>query len=220
MNKTAIVLGATGLVGSHLVEALIDDDTFNLIRIFSRRSLENNSPKIKEYLVDFDHPDTFKKDITGDVLFSTMGTTIRTAGSKEAQYKVDYTYQYEIARAAAENGVKTYVLVSSAGANSRSRFFYMRIKGELDNAVKSLSFSNISIIRPATLMGKRNENRAGEKLVIQLTDIFATLVPGLRKYRPIPAKTVADAMIKAASQKKPAPFVIYSFAEVYSLADQ
>jgi len=137
----------------------------------------------------------------------------------ELQYKVDFTYQYEIARVAAENGVKTYVLVSSAGANAQSRFFYMRMKGELDSIVKSLPFRNITIIRPATLMGNRNEKRAGEKLAINITNIMAKLIPGLRKYRPIPANVVADAMIRAVEQKHTNPYTIYSYTEVFKLAD-
>lgn len=218
MSKTAIVIGATGLVGSHLVQLLLENIEFKLIKIFTRRSLGLESNKIKEFIVDFDNIDSFRKDLTGDTLFSSMGSTIKSAGSKEKQYKIDFTYQYEIANVAAVNGVNNYVLVSSAGANAKSRFFYMRMKGELDEAVKGLDFSNISIIRPASLDGNRNEERTGEKIAIKVTSGMAKLIPGLKKYRPIHANIVAKAMINANNQDNYAKYTIYSYEDVFQLA--
>lgn len=218
MNKTAIVIGATGLVGTQLVQQLINHNNYGVIKIFTRRSIENKNSKIKEYIVDFDDINSFKHEITGDTLFSTMGTTIKTAGSKEAQYKVDYNYQYEFARIAADNGIKNYVLVSSAGADDQSKFFYMRMKGELELAVKALPFQSVSIIRPATLVGERPEKRAGEKVAIKVTSAMAGIIPGLKKYRPIKGSIVATAMINALQRDDLKKFQIYSFEEVFELA--
>lgn len=218
MKKTAMVIGGSGLVGSHLVEQLLVKDEYETIKVFGRRSVFSSTPKVKEIIVDFDHPESFSDKLQGDVLFSSMGTTIRTAGSKDAQYKVDFTYQYEVARAAAKNGVTHYVLVSSAGANPESRFFYMKMKGELEEEVKKLGFKHITIIRPATLKGDRNETRAGEKAAIVVTGFLAGLIPGIKKYRPIHASTVAEAMINAVTKKDASRFCIYSYEEVFTLA--
>lgn len=218
MNKTAIVIGATGLVGSHLVRLLLENNDYDIIKVFGRRRLEMENPKLKEFVVDFDDPSSFEKDITGDVLYSSLGTTIRQAGSKDAQYKVDYTYQLEVAKAAADNGVKSYVLVSSAGANPNARFFYMRMKGELDETVKSLSFRDIAIIRPSTLLGERDERRAGEKVAIKVTHFFTRLIPGLKKYRPIHAHIVANAMVNAAGRKKLPHYQVFAYQDVFDLA--
>lgn len=218
MDKTAIVIGATGMVGAQLIQLLLENEEYKLIKIFSRRSIELTNPKIKEYIVDFDNLKSFVDKINGDVLFSTMGTTIRAAGSKEAQYKVDYTYQFEVAKAAAENGVNSYVLVSSAGANARSKFFYMRMKGKLDESVKMLPFKNISIIRPASLVGERAEKRAGEKLAIHVTNAMVKIIPGIKKYRPIHSREVAEAMINVAEMRNKDNYKIFAYDDVFKLA--
>src|SRR5687767_13921512 len=125
-SRTAIVIGATGLVGTALVKQLIEDDRFDRIKILGRRSSGVQHPKIEEHVIDFDQPKSWSHFVKGDVLFSALGTTLRTAGSKEAQYKIDHNYQYEVAKAAAANGVPVYVLVSAAMADPRSRIFYSR----------------------------------------------------------------------------------------------
>jgi uncharacterized protein YbjT (DUF2867 family) len=152
------------------------------------------------------------------VLFSTLGTTLRKAGSKEAQYKIDYTYQYEVAKAAAGNGVPQYVLVSSAGAAPQSRVFYSRMKGELEEAVKRLPFSFIHILQPGILEGTRAEFRLGERIGIAVLSVVGAL-PGLQKYRPIPAQTVARAMIQAAFREKEKQ-VVWTLEDVFKLAQK
>jgi uncharacterized protein YbjT (DUF2867 family) len=199
--KTALVIGATGLVGSELVNLLLADDRFEKVVVFVRRSTGRPHAKLEEHLVNFDAIDTWKPLLTGDVLFSTLGTTLKQAGSKDAQYKIDFTYQYEVAKAAAENGVKQYVLISSAGASPQSRIFYSRMKGELEQAVKQLSFSHIHILQPGILQGDRKESRPGEGIGLAIASALR-FIPGLKKYRPVPAKTVAQAMVNAAFRQQ------------------
>ncbi len=216
--KTAIVVGATGLIGSNLVQQLLKNKNFAAIKVFTRRSLEIDDPKLQVHLVNFDQLDQWKNELTGDILFSSMGTTIRKAGSKEVQYKIDYTYQYETALAAANNGVQTYCLVSSAGANPKSSVFYSKMKGKLDEAVKSLPFQHIFIFRPSILQGERNESRIGEKIGLILAKFF-TKIPGLTKYKPIPGHTVAKAMIRLAEMAGQRPKIeILTLDEIFEFA--
>ena len=196
MMRTAIVIGATGLVGRHLTEQLLRDRRFELVKIFVRRSTGINNSKLQEHVVDFVNPDGWKKLVTGDVLYSAMGTTLRQAGSKEAQYKTDYTYQYQVAKVAAANGVPEYVLVSAAGSSPDSSVFYSRIKGELERDVQKLPFETIHIIRPGMLAGEREKVRTGEQLGVGVLNIIS-LIPGLKKLRPIQGGEVARAMLNA-----------------------
>jgi uncharacterized protein YbjT (DUF2867 family) len=220
MRKTAIILGATGLVGSHLLMLLLDDDRYENVKVFVRRSVGFEHPKLIQHIVEFDHPDEWNGLVMGDELFSCLGTTIKAAGSKEAQYRVDYTYQYRVAQTAAENGVMTYVLVSSSGADPRSRFFYPRIKGELDRDVRELPFQTVRIIKPSVLVGERQEKRPGEIMAVVLGNLLTPLIPPLKKYRPIPAAIVAQAMISAANDKSSPKFCEYELAEVFELAQK
>lgn len=194
--KTAIVIGATGLVGSRLVALLLKDTRFEKVKVLVRRSLNIPNDKLEEHIVNFDEPDTWKKSVTGDVLYSAMGTTRRAAGSKEVQYKIDYNYQYQAAKIAAANDVKEYVLVSAAGSSPDSKIFYSRMKGELERDIKKLPFETIHIIRPGMLAGERVEVRTGEKLGIGVMNVLS-MVPGLGKLKPIQGEEVAKAMINA-----------------------
>jgi len=215
MGKTAIVIGATGLVGSHVIKELLNDDFYSLVKVFTRRSLGYSNPKLKEYTCDFDQLDQIKNEITGDVLFSAMGTTLKQAGSKEQQYKVDYTYQYEFAKMAAQNGVKQYVLVSSMSANAHSKGFYLRIKGELEEAIQKLSFEKICILQPSGLMGKRPTKRKREELGIAVINSLVKFIPGLRKYRGIEGVIVAKAMINLSKQSITDKVMIISLDQIF-----
>lgn len=195
-NLTAIVIGATGLVGRHLIQELVNDQRFDKIKVFSRRSPEIESPQIEEHLIDFDRLEDYKSHIQGDVLFSCMGTTIKTAGSKEVQYKVDYTYQFRMAQFASENGVPDYVLVSSTGANPDSGVFYSRMKGELERDVKELGFQRCILIRPSVLMGERPEFRLGEVIGGKVINTLAAVLPFLKKYKGILGQDVAKSMLE------------------------
>ena len=215
MLKKAIVIGATGMVGTQLIKLLIENPDYSEIISFVRRSGGIISPRLTEHVIDFDKPETWKGLVKGNVLFSSLGTTIAQAKTKDAQYKVDFTYQFNVAKIAAENGVTKYVLISSAGANPESKVFYVKMKGELEKAIQSLPFDIISVIKPGLLAGDRIENRPVEK-------IGYTLLNGLNKlgmfkrYKPIQASIVAKAMVNAAKAKKSGS---YTLDEVFKLAE-
>lgn len=199
MGKKAILIGATGLVGSHILKLILADERYDSLMVFHRRNTGVSHPKLTEHIIDFDDKESWKTLVSGDHLFSAMGTTLKKAGSKDAQYKIDYTYQYEFAKIASENGVSNYALISSLGANSDSGSFYSRIKGELDVAVQALSFDNTLILRPSFLDGNRDEFRLGERIGIAVAKVVCK-IPGLRKYHPINAETVAKAMIEGVNK--------------------
>ncbi len=201
MEKKAILIGATGLVGSHVLQLLLSDERYESVKVLHRRSTGTSHPKLTEHIIDFDDQESWKPLVTGDHLFSTLGTTLKKAGSKDAQYKIDYTYQYNFAKIASENGDSSYALVSSLGANPDSGSFYPRIKGELDEAVQKLSFDNTLILRPSFLDGSRDEFRLGERIGIAIAKVVCK-IPGLKKYHPIKAETVAKAMIEGLNSKQ------------------
>ena len=195
--KTAIVLGASGLVGTELVHQLLNSVEFGEVKIFVRRTLEISHPKLEEHIIDFDNLSSWKQKLVGYALFSCMGTTIKTAGSKEKQYMVDFTYPYNCIEAAIENGTKQIILVSSIGAKETSSNFYLRIKGELEEAVKKLNPSNFIVFRPSILDGNRVENRPAEYLAIKIMRILGKL-PFLKKYDPTLVRDLAGCMIRLA----------------------
>ena len=216
--KTAIVIGATGLVGSNLVKQLFEDDQFGNIITFTRRKTGLSHEKLEEYVIDFNIPDSWQHLVKGDVLFSALGTTIKTAGSQQAQYLVDYTYQFNVAKAASDNGVPAYVLVSSAQASPKSRIFYSRMKGELERDVKTLAFKQIRILQPGPLEGDRPENRTGEKVGVFLLHALNNL--GLfRRYKPIGGDIVARAMRALSHQDGPSQQV-YVLDTLFTLAGE
>jgi uncharacterized protein YbjT (DUF2867 family) len=214
--KTAIVLGATGMVGSALVQQLLQDDAYSKVKVFVRRSTQIHHPKLEEHIIDFDQPAGWWKQVTGDVLFSAFGTTIRKAGSQEAQYKVDYTYQYQMAEAAASNDVPIYVLVSAAYASPDSKIFYSRIKGELERDVRKLPFRSVHFLQPGMLAGHRHEVRIGEKMGIMVMTMVSW-IPVLRRFKPIQAAEVARAMIHAAARPYGGTST-YTMGKVFRLA--
>ncbi len=147
-------------------------------------------------MVDFDHPEQWAGELTGDVLFSTLGTTIRAAGSQPAQWKVDYTYQLQAAQSARKNGVPVYALVSSVGADAKSMIFYSKMKGALDRDVQALGFEGCFILRPPSLI-RKGSDRLGEKIGVVALRAF-NAIGLLRNFTPMPTEAVAAAMIRLA----------------------
>ena len=139
------------MVGKYLVQLLLEDNRFDKVRIFVRKDTEIKHQKLEQQIVDFNNVESWSKHLKGDVLFSALGTTLKRAGSKEKQYDIDVVLNRNFAKAAKENGIENYVLVSSIGANSKSKVFYLHIKGKLDDFVSTLGFKNLVIIRPASL---------------------------------------------------------------------
>jgi uncharacterized protein YbjT (DUF2867 family) len=218
--KKAIVIGATGLIGKHLTKLLLANSAYSTVKVFVRRPLNISNPKLEEHIVDFNEIEKWKSNISGDELFSAMGTTIRKAKSTTVQYKVDVTYQYEFAKAASENGVKNYFLVSSAGANAKSKLFYLRIKGELEEKVKLLPFNKLRIFRPSLLLGERDEKRFGEKTAERLLKIVVLIFPFLKNQRPIEGEKVARAMIVSANDSGTEKIKIFELSEIFQLAEK
>lgn len=212
---SANVIGATGLVGKQLVQQLLNDERFEKVRIFVRRETSLKHPKLEQLIVDFAKTEIWEKQLTGDVLFSALGTTLKQAGSKEKQWEIDYTFNLNFAKKAKENGIENYVLVSSVGANSKSSIFYTKMKGELDEAVAKIGFSNLVILRPASLTGPRENRRMAEEITVPVLNILTRFI--MKNYRPISGETVAKAMINAVFRKN-TNITIYEGAEVFNLA--
>lgn len=215
--KTALVIGASGLVGSFVTLKLLGDDRYDKVKVFVRRSLGVKHAKLDEHIVSFEKIESWKELLNGDELYSALGTTIKKAGSKEAQYKIDFTFQYEIAKAASENNVKKYLLVSSVGADYKSSNFYLRTKGNLDEKVQQLNFERIRIFRPSILIGLRSETRLGETLGIKIAGVITKIIPALKKYKPIKASLVAEAMIKSANQTTSEKIKIFQSDEIFNI---
>ncbi len=215
-DLTALVIGATGATGKELVKLLLEDESFANVKIFIRKEIDLTHQKLKKHLVDFERHDDWKNDLRGDVLFSALGTTLKQAGSEDAQYKVDFTYQFETAKAAADGGVENYVLVSSTGADPKSFFFYPQMKGELEETVKTLGFQRIHIFQPGILDRNGNDHRPMENL--GLTAIKALNSVGLFKSQtPMPVKTLAEKMIKVSKSAPSEKVNYYKLDEIFDL---
>jgi uncharacterized protein YbjT (DUF2867 family) len=202
-TRSALLVGASGLVGGHLLQLLLHEQRYKPVEVLVRRSLSIRDPQLNEHIIDFDHLDRNAELFRADDVFCCLGTTIRNAGSQEAFRKVDFTYVVQAAALASKNGAKQFLLVSSLGANPRSRAFYSRVKGEVEEAVSKLPFRGVHIFRPSFLLGEREERRRGEKLAIMLVKVLQPLmIAGWKRLRPVHAETVAAAMARVAGMNK------------------
>ncbi len=197
MNKrTALVFGATGLVGGFVVQELEKLEEYRRVVVFSRREIPVNADKTELVIDNLESPDKLAGKIKGDDVYCCLGTTINKAGSKEAFRKVDLDLPSNIAGIASKNGMKNFAVISSLGADDLSRNFYLRTKGEMEKAVSAHPFGHLVIVRPSLLTGHRKEFRLSEtmaKMVMPAVDLLLT--GRLMKYRSIKAHTVARAMV-------------------------
>ncbi|NCW12919.1 MAG: NAD-dependent epimerase/dehydratase family protein [Chitinophagia bacterium] len=215
-HYTAIVIGATGATGSEVLVQLLSDSYFNKVIVFSRRPLALENDKLEMHVVDFDNIQSWGHLIKGDILYSALGTTLREAGSSTQQFKIDYSYQYEVAKAASDNGVGTYILVSSYGANAKSAIFYSRMKGQLDDAVQQLAFSKIHIFRPGILGRQNTRLRPVEKISIGIINFLNTLGL-LRSQRPMPVALLAQKMILVSKKTDNHKTTIHSLGSIFNI---
>ncbi len=189
-----MVLGATGATGQELVKRLLNDSYFDKVSVFIRGILNIEHKKLVKHKIDFSRIKEYKPLVSGDILFSAFGTTKKDAGSKRNQYLIDYTYQYEFAKMASENGVTFYSLVSSAGANEKSPFFYPKIKGELEVSVKKLLFYKIQIFQPPILIRQPELIREGERIAINILKKF-NKIGVLKSQKPLLVDDLAKKMV-------------------------
>jgi uncharacterized protein YbjT (DUF2867 family) len=196
VSRKAIVIGATGLVGRALVDQLTEAQDIDQIVTLTRRAAEHASAKVTNYVVDFDRLEQYADLFRGELLFSCLGTTLKQAGSLAAQRRVDFDYQYRAAQLAAKNGVNHYLLVSSSGADARSRSPYLKMKGDLEIRVRSFPFERITILQPSLLVGERDEPRSAETLGLKILPWICKL-PWFKAYRPIAGSLVAAKLLQA-----------------------
>ena len=216
-KRNALIAGASGLVGNSLLNQLLADGEYQNIVIITRKPIGITNPKVIEQIIDFDSVGLLKLNIAIDDVFCALGTTIKTAGSQQAFYKVDYTYVVNLGKWCEANKVKRFLIVSAMGAASKSGIFYNRVKGEMEMAVSKLSIPQIQIFRPSLLMGNRTEKRAGEKIAQLVMDSLGFLFVGkLLNYKGIHADVVAKSMISKAKQDV-AGFTIYESGEMQKI---
>ena len=210
------IIGATGATGSELLTLALQDQAISEVHVFVRREIEITHPKLKVHIINFDATESWANLVSGDALFSCLGTTLRDAGGKDAQWKVDYEYQLAFAMAAKQNGIDNYLLISSAGASSSSKIFYARMKGELEDEVKALNFEKCTIFRPPLLLRPETE-RMGEKIASKVIH-FLNKIGLLKSQQPMPVDLLAKAMLKAHKHLSTG-FNSYEQSEIRELAN-
>ena len=199
--KTALLFGASGLVGSHLLNQLIKDTNYSKIKLFVRSVTEIIDPKVEIIKIDFNNLQNHKEDVKGDDCFFCIGTTKQNSSDKDEYRRVELDIPKEIAKIAKLNLVNSFIFVSAIYANPNSSGDYVRFKGLVEEELKRLNFPKLALMRPSFLMGDRKEKRVGEKIGIFVFKLLSPLLLGpLKKMRPINAETVAKAMIRAANE--------------------
>jgi uncharacterized protein YbjT (DUF2867 family) len=197
--KTALVVGATGLIGGQLLELLKDDVYYEKVLVLSRKPM-SIAGKCENRVVNFDELEDAFQDIRDADVFCCLGTTMKVARSKEAFIKVDYTYPLTVAKLSKQQGAKQYLLVSALGANKNSSVFYNTVKGEVEQAIEYVGFGAYHIFRPSLLLGERREARSGEDAAKVFFKLFGFLVPA--KWKGIEGRKVAKAMLHFAKGSK------------------
>ena len=204
--KTALIAGCTGLVGKHLIDLLLASDQYSSVIALTRTPLASKHPKLRNIITGFNNIDESQfLEVKPSDVFCCLGTTMAKAGSKEKFYEVDFQYPLSLAKATLKTGAKQFMLISALGADKNSSVYYNRVKGELEEAIRSLDFETIHFFRPSLLLGARSERRPGEDVAKFLFKVFGFAVP--EKYKAIHAEKVARAMLSFASKNQKGVFI-------------
>lgn len=220
MVKRAVVVGATGMVGQEVVRRLLDDEEYGHVVTLARRKLNLSHEKLEQLIIDFEDMDEIQDYLRGSIVFCLLGTTMKRAGSQEAFRKVDYDYPLKLGQLAQEAGAGSYLIVTATGSNARSKIFYSRVKGQLEEELQRIPFERLHILRPSLLLGERSEFRLGERMATMLAPIFSIfLVGSLKKYKPIHASTIATSMIALSKEQREGVF-IHESDEIASMSSR
>jgi uncharacterized protein YbjT (DUF2867 family) len=199
--KTALLFGASGLVGSHVLSQLISNNNYSKIKLFVRSSIDISDPKIEIIQTDFNNLENHREDIKGDDCFFCIGTTKKNSPDKNEYQRIELNIPKQVAQIAKSNNIKSYFFVSSGYANSKSSGDYLKYKGLVEEEILNLGFSKTGILRPSFILGSRKEFRLGEKIGIIIFKLLNPLFVGpLRKMRSIHSETISIAMIKLANE--------------------
>lgn len=198
--KVAVIAGATGLIGNQLLQLLLNDPEYHLVKAFTRSPLELKHSKLQNIVADFDRLRELRAQLSGDAVFCCLGTTMKKAGSKEAFKKVDYMYPLELATTTHHHGAQQFLLVSALGADKNASIYYNKIKGEVEEAIGKVGFRSYHIMRPSLLLGPRDESRPGEDAAKFFYKAFGFLIP--EKYKAVDAAKVARAMLRLARDEQ------------------
>ena len=218
-TKSALLIGASGLVGGHCLQFLLEEASYTRVVILVRRPLSITHDKLIQHIVDFSELETLGESLTADDVYCCLGTTIKKAETQEAFRKVDFDYPIKIAALAQHLGASQFMIVTSLGADPHSRIFYNRVKGEVEEAIGKISFPTINIFRPSLLLGDRTEHRTGEKAgAFIMSGLKYMMVGPFRKYRPIQSRDVAKVMVQIA-QKNLTGVNIFESMQIQEIAD-
>src|SRR5579872_3394558 len=208
MSNKAVIAGASGLIGSKLLDILLKQPFYDEVLILVRKELPINHKKLVQLVINFDMLEDHSAALTGHAVFCCLGSTKKKTPDLTEYRKIDHDYPLQLAQLAKQNGMKQYHLVSSLGANARSSGFYLKIKGETENDIQKVGLKNLNIYQPPFLMGDRTENRPVERFGSNIMEFIDPLLIGsLKKYRSIPAETVARAMFNQSLKNEEGIFV-------------
>jgi len=211
MEKKALIIGATGLVGENALKTLLQSNIYKEVIALVRTPLEYQHKKLKEVIINFDHLDEYQSLFAVDDIYCCLGTTIKKAKTQENMKKIDVDYPVKCATLGKKMGAKQFIVISAIGANSNSAIFYSRIKGMLEENLAALSFDALLILQPSLLLGERDEFRFGEKISSIIFPLLHPLLVGpLKKYKGIHAEKVAAVMYKIAQMNKKGVLIIPS----------
>ena len=203
-SHSVLILGATGLVGAECVRQFAASPRFDRVVTLARRPLARTPARVETHVIDFERLDEAAQHFRVSHIVCALGTTIKQAGSQERFRRVDHDYPVAAARLGIREGAQHFLLVSALGASPQSRVFYSRVKGEVEDAIRTLAYRSVTIVRPSLLLGERAELRLGE----QIGKLFAGVVP--RRYRPVEGSAVASTLLRAAVEDRPGVCIIES----------